>query len=241
MSANVNQFINMFKKQMEMNSVVNPKWLSAGYDWQRAIMMEAAEAVGHCGWKWWKKEVPDMAQLHIELVDIWHFLMSHALEVNQHLTSEQVAQLMLIDLEDSQKRIDEYGDSRAESPLLQSLEWLISKSASKVADIDDLNACMRDADLSWADMYAMYMGKNCLNLFRQAHGYKQGTYLKDWSARELMHTPTPDRALEDNDHLYDIMRGLNMDDLDLFEKLTREMANRYAAVVAASAAPTRAN
>ena len=32
------------------------------------------------GWKWWKKDTPDMEQVLLEIVDIWHFGMSCLLQ-----------------------------------------------------------------------------------------------------------------------------------------------------------------
>lgn len=50
-------------------------------------------------------------------------------------------------------------------------------------------AIMVDTGLSWAELRRMYLAKNVLNQFRQAHGYKEGTYEKVW------------HGVEDNVHL----------------------------------------
>lgn len=73
------QLADQFALQHQMNSIVNPDWLKAGYAWNRAIMVEAVEALDHYGWKWWKESEPDVAQVQIELVDIWHFVLSATL------------------------------------------------------------------------------------------------------------------------------------------------------------------
>ena len=36
------------------------------------------------------------------------------------------------------------------------------------------------AGLSFSTLQKMYIGKNCLNKFRQDNGYKEGTYKKIW-------------------------------------------------------------
>lgn len=54
---------------------------------------------------------------------------------------------------------------------------------------------MHKLDLSWSELYTTYVAKNVLNLFRQANGYKQGTYIKTWNGRE------------DNEVLEFIMQG----------------------------------
>ena len=56
---------------------------------------------------------------------------------------------------------------------------------------------MRASDLSFDQLYRMYVGKNVLNFFRQDHGYKDGSYVKVWDGRE------------DNEHLSDILSRLD--------------------------------
>jgi len=70
------QIFTMLKLQDEMNSIVNPDWRNAGYNWPRAIMVEAVEAIEHAAWKWWKHQVPNMPQVQMEMIDIWHFALS---------------------------------------------------------------------------------------------------------------------------------------------------------------------
>ena len=43
---------------------------------------------------------------------------------------------------------------------------------------------MRRMELSWDQLHVMYVAKNVLNVFRQAHGYKDGTYIKFWYGKE---------------------------------------------------------
>jgi hypothetical protein len=76
------KLITMLALQGKLNEIVNPDWLGAGYPWHRAIMVESVEALEHYGWKWWKKQQPDLVQARMELVDIFHFILSMALENN---------------------------------------------------------------------------------------------------------------------------------------------------------------
>jgi hypothetical protein len=55
---------------------------------------------------------------------------------------------------------------------------------------------MQELELTWDLMYTTYINKNVLNIFRQDHGYKEGTYRKDWD------------NMEDNEVLADIMRAI---------------------------------
>jgi hypothetical protein len=40
------------------------------------------------------------------------------------------------------------------------------------------------AGLSFSWLQKIYIGKNCLNKFRQDNGYKEGTYIKVWNKDE---------------------------------------------------------
>jgi len=66
----------MLDLQGQMNEKVNPNWLHAGYQFLRAVLVEGGEAIDHHGWKWWKAQVKDLAQLRLELVDVFHFMLS---------------------------------------------------------------------------------------------------------------------------------------------------------------------
>ena len=89
------KLVNMLILQDSMNTKVNLDWRSAGNEWYRAIWMEASEMLEHYGWKWWKKQEPDMMQVKLEVVDIVHFALSIRLEQNKSL--EESAQLIADD------------------------------------------------------------------------------------------------------------------------------------------------
>jgi len=44
--------------------------------------------------------------------------------------------------------------------------------------------CMISLQFTTDELYALYIGKNALNKFRQDHGYKEGTYIKEWNGEE---------------------------------------------------------
>ena len=53
----------------------------------------------------------------------------------------------------------------------------------------DFATIMHLIEMDFDALYRSYVGKNVLNFFRQDHGYKEGTYVKNWAGRE------------DNEHL----------------------------------------
>ena len=73
----------MLSLQTSMNIKVDSNWVEARYPYLRAVIIEAAEAIEHHGWKWWKKQEKDLPQLQMELIDIWHFILSEILLRNQ--------------------------------------------------------------------------------------------------------------------------------------------------------------
>jgi len=68
------------------------------------------------------------------------------------------------------------------------------------------------------DLYRSYVGKNVLNFFRQDHGYRDGSYVKTWAGRE------------DNEHLVDVLVGLDSDAPDYRAAVYAGLLARYPAV-----------
>lgn len=124
------QLFSMLEMQNVMNSKVNPNWISANNNWHRAIQVEAVEAIEHHGWKWWKKQKCDLAQLRMDLVDIWHFALSAALQ-NKHGNTALVWIDMLAELNLHQKTVqfDNQYYVLAQLALLEKLDLLVGQSA----------------------------------------------------------------------------------------------------------------
>ena len=86
----MNKILQMLKLQQALNDATNGLNWEAGItkngkqiDWRRCIYLEAAELVESYPWKHWKNidASPDYANIKIEIVDIWHFVMSEALRL----------------------------------------------------------------------------------------------------------------------------------------------------------------
>jgi dimeric dUTPase (all-alpha-NTP-PPase superfamily) len=190
------QAATMLKLQDQMNAKVNPDWLAVKSPFLRAVVIEGSEAIEHHGWKWWKKQECDLEQLQMELVDIWHFLLSAVL-IN-HDGDQQVAkQTVMTEIEGHRVVFDDKDYQFEQLDLLEKLELLIGLSAAKRVNIGLFTYLLRDCQMSWEDLYVQYICKNVLNFFRQDHGYKEGTYVKVWGTKE------------DNEHLVEIMGQLD--------------------------------
>ena len=180
--------LTMLKMQDAMNSRVNPDWREAGYAWHRAIWTECAEMLDHCGWKWWKHQEPDMEQVRLEIVDIWHFTMSDMLLTDE--TDDDIAGRIVREIQQPEKSMD----------IREAIENLALRVLQTgAADTSIFANLMQAAELSFDELFRRYIGKNVLNFFRQDHGYGDGSYIKVWDDRE------------DNEHLADILADINPD------------------------------
>ena len=193
--------LEMLLLQQELNDATNGEGWEAGktkngkiINWKRCIYMECAEMVDSFAWKHWKAidADPDWANLQIEVIDVWHFIMSLGLEdysQNFRGTIEDLA--MKISLEPGYLKLQENGDLEFAEPaaIMAKVEDLILNTVNR----DTLNGPKLFEDffelaymskLNLTDLYRLYVGKNILNQFRQDHGYKEGTYVKVWDGKE---------------------------------------------------------
>mgnify|MGYP002150057127 CR=1 FL=1 len=197
----------MLVLQDEINRVVTEDWKQQGYPWYRAAMVESIEMLEHFGFKWWKKQTPDMAQVQLELVDIWHFMLSHYLEQSESL--ESLADL----LSPSELHKSDSDDLRA------LIDTFVGELASKKHfDTDVFYNMLAVTGLTFDDLYLQYLGKNTLNRFRQHNGYKDGSYIKIWN------------GLEDNEVLFQILADINDSVSNTAEHIYNTLAIRYQAV-----------
>ncbi len=204
----------MLALQDKMNAKVNPDWVAVKSPFLRAVVIEAAEAIEHHGWKWWKKQDCDLEQLQMELVDIWHFILS-AILIKHEGNQEKALQDVFADLETLSLQFDGQSYVYQELSLLQKLELMIGLAAAKRYDLGLFSALLADCQMQWDDLYAQYVSKNVLNFFRQDNGYKEGTYVKIWSGRE------------DNEHLVEIMSKLDVKSENYQTDLYNELNARY--------------
>lgn len=194
----------MLVLQDEINRVVTEDWKQQGYPWYRAAMVESIEMLEHFGFKWWKKQTPDMAQVQLELVDIWHFMLSHYLEQSDSL--ESLADL----LSPNESHQSDSDDLRA------LIDIFVGELASKKHfNTDVFYNMLSVTGLTFDDLYLQYIGKNTLNRFRQHNGYKDGSYVKIWD------------GLEDNEVLFQILADINDNISDTAEHIYNSLTIRY--------------
>lgn len=215
MSAEI-QLAAMLEMQDSMNAKVNPQWVAANYNWHRAINVEGVEAIEHHGWKWWKKQECDMAQLRMELVDIWHFMLSAAIQQHGSVALAKHSMLAELDSEFPSLHFDNQHYVLAEMSLLDKLDLLAGLAAARRTSLALFASILADCGMDWMALFKQYVGKNVLNFFRQDHGYKAGSYIKIWNGRE------------DNEHLFEIIECVDPGAADVRAVIYQSLKSRYA-------------
>jgi hypothetical protein len=193
-----------------MNSRVHEHWAQQGFEWYRAIWIECGELIEHYGYKWWKKQEPDMEQVGLEIIDIWHFGMSALFCDGKDI--EQIAAEIEVEL---QAYIPAGLGVREATEALAT--HCLNTGGFSPSHFWEL---MLSAGLNFEGLYAAYVGKNVLNFFRQDHGYKVGNYVKTWAGRE------------DNEHLVELVALLDKRDTDFADQVYRALDERYRELVA---------
>ena len=210
----------MLSLQTSMNIKVDSNWVEARYPYLRAVIIEAAEAIEHHGWKWWKKQEKDLPQLQMELIDIWHFILSEILLRNQADQDKSLTALTDSLSDSSTQNVINFDDQQFlinELDLIAKFELLIALSVSRRIELALFASIMTDCEISWTELYCQYVGKNVLNMFRQDKGYKEGTYQKIWNGRE------------DNEYLVEIIGSLDSSRLEFKDEVYAALESAYPA------------
>jgi len=192
--------LEMLQLQQQLNDATNGEGWEKGItkngkpiDWKRCIYMECAEMIDSFAWKHWKSiaQEPDWDNLKIEVVDVWHFVMSEALRdavINFRGTIDDMA--LSISQMPSYRALDgeraAFGEpevvmAKTESLMFDALQHGPFRLEPVMRNFFEL---VRLSGLDLSALYRLYVGKNILNQFRQDHGYKEGTYIKVYNGIE---------------------------------------------------------
>ena len=200
------QLLTMLQMQDDMNTKVHPQWREQGFAWHRAMWVELAEMLDHYGWKWWKHQEPDIEQVHLELIDIFHFGLSARL-----VSGQDVAEIAA----DIEKGLNQ---PLTQATFAETIEVMVSNTlATKNFDVVTFAGLMEQTELSFDELFRHYVGKNVLNFFRQDHGYKTGEYIKIWNGKE------------DNEVLMDVLRATDATKANFKELVYQGLKSAYPA------------
>lgn len=195
----------MFKKQDELNIYTNGvDWKrNLKLKWYRAIWVECAELIDYTDWKWWKKETVKLRDIEMEVIDIWHFLMS---ELMTRSSIELCTRDTLYSFENNFKTYQNFRMERIREHTEKLVKNIFGSPYCALDDFVRLCGTI-GPHMDITGIYKLYIGKNVLNKFRQDNGYKQKTYQKIW-----------DNEKEDNCYLMLFLNEIKEVD-DNFEQL----------------------
>jgi len=198
----MNKLLCMLELQQTLNDATNGKGWERGttkegkiINWRRCIYMESAEMIDSFGWKHWKSiaQPTDYANLQIEIVDVWHFVMSLVLEFAHKSATESIEELasrISLTPEYQQLLTDSTLSFAADDALMTKIENVMRLALIPVtpemigALIEEFFELTYMGALNNTDLYRQKKKKNILNQFRQDHGYKEGSYIKIWNGLE---------------------------------------------------------
>ena len=191
----MNSQLDKIQEMFNLQNTLNKR--TAGDSWfdrpdvvfENAIIAEAAELLESLDYKWWKHGEVDYKNARVEIVDLWHFTMSHIMK--HYGRDEQSIELI------AQACVEPF----SVAPCDFSQDYLLRKAVHnyvfEVLDITNyigfvsckrllasFGVMMNHAGMSLNDLYSMYIIKNALNKFRQDNGYTTGEYVKTWAGKE---------------------------------------------------------
>jgi len=198
----MNKLLCMLELQQKLNDATNGNGWEKGVtkhgkkiNWRRCITMESAEMIDSFGWKHWKSiaQETDYENLQIEIVDVWHFVMSLVLEFTYNNGAETIEELAerMFKTPEYQKLMSETALQFGNDDILMTkIENVMRLSLIPVSPemigalIEEFFELAYLGALNVTGLYRLYVGKNILNQFRQDHGYKEGSYIKIWNGSE---------------------------------------------------------
>jgi len=194
----------MLTLQSELNYDTNGKqWLEGitnknrFIDFKLCIGMEVNELIDSLNWKHWKDihKEHDIVNLHVELVDAWHFVMAQVLidcKGNIGKATSLILSVMF-SIGESKMQTNSVAEIIKASKKLVSVSYeeelkeydsVIKERTTKrlVESFFTLHNKLYGEDIT--PLYNLYRGKQVLNKFRQDFGYSSGEYVKTWFGLE---------------------------------------------------------
>jgi len=206
----VKEYLTIVELQDKLKKKINPEWRKANYNWDRYIWTECAEFIESTDYKHWKHQKIDYNNLKIELVDIFHFILSKLMTIWHN--NKSVAKI----LNELNRQL--YQKLTTMEEIIEAIEEIVYYSVNKTLR-DDWRVEQQIIYLTqiWDSLFPeenilhYYLAKNTLNIFRQNNGYKQGAYKKIWNGKE------------DNEVALEIVKKVGFD----IDKILKELEKEY--------------
>ena len=154
----------------------------------------------------------------MELVDIWHFALSAIIiEFKGDISLSATTIAQQLEQNENTVMFDGVEYAFTSQHILDNLELMAGLCAAKRFSVPLFIKIVEQAEMDSNELYRQYVGKKVLNFFRQDHGYKEGTYIKEWHGRE------------DNEHLVDVLGELDISGAQYSDDVYKGLAARYPA------------
>jgi dimeric dUTPase (all-alpha-NTP-PPase superfamily) len=211
--------IENFKKMVELQhsfniQVAGEDYLQKNLPWDSAIIAESGELLESYGYKWWKKQEQDLANVKVEAVDLLHFVISFYLDVNYNYGNDDKESRDSFDFIAQTTKEFERAFTNNEVYKTDILPLINMLNSDEYDRFETMKQMFIKLEMTNEDVYIAYIVKNCLNKFRADNGYKDGTYIKDWNGKE------------DNVVAYTIAEEWGADN-ELFEHLYIDLETYY--------------
>ena len=157
------------------------------------------------------KNCVDIENAKLEIVDIWHFVLSIMIEDNVEITD------MLESKFEALTKTGAVSITSQKTEIIKHCKNINKMAVNDKPALDIADALLMAAGkigMSFGDITKLYMGKSVLNKFRQVHGYNKGTYSKIWDGQE------------DNEVMMDILSALPYDS-EFESNLEGMLSERY--------------
>jgi len=190
---NIKLLKNMLGLQDKLNTkTCGDNWISGKttegreINWKRYMRMELFELIDSSDkFKHWTNldSDVDFDNIKMEVVDVWHFLMSQA------LTELTISDIILMYKRRVLNGKYELAKELDYFHIIDIADYMVQSTYH--SDIDSVDRMfyyffklLASVGMTFEDLYKQYIVKNVLNTFRQDNGYKQGTYVKEIDGSE---------------------------------------------------------
>jgi len=210
--------------QKKFNNSIAPDWQMdkdhLKYDFWMAVLDETVEVLGSRHWKWWKNSNEmgkvDWDNIKVELIDIFHFLLSIAIQHDmEHIIFSQLVNMEMSKDEHSVARDDKFFDDFWNEFLMAVQMKILPVACIKLVEF------WYRAGGDTTELFKEYRIKAALNNIRQEFGYgAANTYQKMWLDKETS------EKVEDNVIAWKLAKDVDLD-ADTTKTITDKLRNYY--------------
>eukprot|EP00796_Vickermania_ingenoplastis_P010892 gene10892-7552_t len=193
------------KFQNGLNNRIDEDWQKVRKldDWVLAITMESAELIDSYPWKWWKNinAPPDIPNVKVEIVDIFHFSLSGGMQSKNYPPSDPNKSINLICPSETPQDVFQdflFLPMTSTANAVATMRNIIQLAQAYKFDLITEGLFVAAADLG-LNLVAFYVAKHTLNNIRQLNGYKAGSYIK------------VQKGVEDNALLHDCIKHVDIE------------------------------